>query len=61
MADKFKVGDRVRKTGESLVWIVDEIQPGGLRYMLSHHVGSIETVQWANEDDLVPALNPLVN
>jgi hypothetical protein len=57
MANMFRVGQRVVRNGVLPAWIVEQIEPGGLRYMICQ-LGSASLTDWAHEDELEPAKEP---
>lgn len=59
MAHMFRVGQRVVRNGVLPAWIVEEVDPGGLRYMICQLGSSARLIDWAHEDELEPAKEPL--
>jgi hypothetical protein len=57
MANMFRIGQRVVRNGVLPAWIVEQIEPGGLRYMI-YQLGSASFTDWAHEDELEPAKEP---
>jgi hypothetical protein len=62
MLNKFKIGDRVHKKGDTTqVWIIDRLDDDGLRCGIVHSSGSIKFIETVASTELVPAFNPLIN
>lgn len=57
MAHMFRIGQRVVRNGVLPAWIVEQVEPSGLRYMICQ-LGSAGLMDWAHEDELEPAKEP---
>jgi hypothetical protein len=62
MPYNFKIDDKVRRIGDKAIWIVNRVENGGLHYGLVQQSGTnISLLDMVAENELVHALNPLVN
>ena len=60
-AFRFKKGARVFfECAGTTVWIVEQIGIAGTSYMIATFSGSVKRLDWANEENLIPVFNPLI-